>query len=80
MQPVVKGMIQVADATDRIVRVTHGQNDVIQVRDDARLGTFSNSVCNQAASKGIDDQLLRQIVGTAIQAAKTSWVGRLALG
>jgi len=49
MEPVAKGMIQVAGATDHIVRTTHGR-------------------------------LMRELIRTAIPSAKTSWVGRLALG
>jgi len=55
MQPVAKGMIQVAGTTHGIVRMTHGQYNVIRMLDQA------------------------QVAGTA-DCAKTSWVGRLALG
>jgi len=80
MQAVVKGMIQVAGTTYRIVRVAHGQYNVIRLLDDARVGAFSNGATAKAVSNGIDDRLMREIVRVAVQAAKTSWVGPLALG
>jgi hypothetical protein len=80
MQSVVKGMIRVAGTTQRIVRVAHGQYDVIRVLDDTRVGAFSNGTTAKAVSHGIDDRLMRQIARLAVQGAKTSWVGCLPLG
>ncbi|HYQ44904.1 MAG TPA: hypothetical protein VER11_23120 [Polyangiaceae bacterium] len=67
MQPVVKGMIQVDDPTDRIVRTTHRQ--CLGVIEDAPMSAFLRdtsviSISGRVASPGI----------------KTRWVGRLALG
>jgi hypothetical protein len=80
MQPVVKGMIQVAGTTYRIVRVAHGRYNVIRILDDVQVGAFSNGTIPSAVSNGIDTQLMREIVRVAVQGAKTSWVGPLALG
>ena len=80
MQSVVKGMIQVAGTTYRIVRVAHGQYNVIRILDDARVGAFSSGTAAKAVANGIDDRLMREIARIAIQGAKTSWVGPLALG
>lgn len=76
---VVKGMVQVAGTTYRIVRLKHGQYNVVRILDDARVGSFSNGSAIQVTPDGIDATLLREIVRVAIQGAKTSWVGRLAL-
>jgi hypothetical protein len=80
MQTVVKGMVQVAGTTYRIVRVTRGKYNVVRILDDVSVGSFSNGPTVELAPNGIDATLLREIVRVAIQGAKTSWVGRLALG
>ena len=80
MQTVVKGMVQVAGTTYRIVRVQRGQYNVVRILDDVPVGHFSNGPTVQIGTTGIDAALMREIVRVAIQGAKTSWVGRLALG
>jgi hypothetical protein len=80
MQTVVKGMVQVAGTTYRIVRVQRGQYNVVRILDDTSVGAFSNGPTVEVAANGIDPALMREIVRVAIQGAKTSWVGRLALG
>jgi hypothetical protein len=80
MQTVVKGMVRVAGTTYRIVRVSRGQYDVVRILDDAPVGAFSSGPTVEVAPNGIDAALMRKIVSVAIQGAKTSWVGRLALG
>ena len=80
MQTVVKGMVQVAGTTYRIVRVTRGQYNVVRILDDAVVGVFANGPTVELEPNGIDRALLREIMRVAVQGAKTSWVGRLALG
>ncbi len=80
MQSVVKGMVQVAGITYRIVRVSRGQYNVVRILDDQSVGAFTNGPTVQVSPHNIDAVLLREIVRVAIQGAKTSWVGRLALG
>ena len=80
MQTVVKGMVQVAGTTYRIVRVSRGQYEVVRILDDTPVGAFSNGPTVEVLPDGIDASLMREIVRVAIQGAKTSWVGRLALG
>lgn len=80
MQTVVKGMVQVAGTTYRIVRVRRGQYNVVRILDDMPVGAFSNGPTVEVSPDGIDARLMREIVRVAIQGAKTSWVGRLALG
>lgn len=80
MQTVVKGMVQVAGTTYRIVRVARGQYKVVRILDDAVVGHFSNGPTVETTASGIDLALMREIARVAIQGAKTSWVGRLALG
>jgi hypothetical protein len=78
MQIVVKGMVQVAGTTFRIVRVKRGQYDVVRILDDTRLGSFW---CEPsfAVSDSADQDLLREVARCAIQGGKTTWVGRLDL-
>ena len=80
MQTVVKGMVQVAGTTYRIVRVQRGQYQVVRLLDDVGVGAFWNGPGVQVTTEGIEPALMREIVRVAIQGAKTSWVGRLALG
>ena len=80
MQTVVKGMVQVAGTTYRIVRLKHGEYNVVRLLDDVRVGAFSNAPAAFVSPDGIDASLMREIARVAIQGAKTSWMGRLALG
>jgi hypothetical protein len=79
MQQVVKGMVQVAGTTYRIVRVKRGFYEVVRILDDTRVGTFKNGPQIEATPEGVDGELFREITRVAIQGAKTSWVGRLNL-
>jgi len=74
----VKGMVQVHGSTYRIMRVSPSTYEVIRVLDDTSVGTFRSTPLEVTASV-IDPALLRQVARTAIQGAKTSWVGKLAL-
>jgi hypothetical protein len=78
MQIVVKGMVQVAGSTFRIVRVERGRYDVFRILDDSRLGSFW---CEPsfALSASEDQDLLREVARGAIQGGKCTWVGRLDL-
>ncbi len=78
MQIVVKGMVQVAGTTFRIVRVKRGHYDVVRILDDTRLGSFW---CEPsfAVSESTDQDMLREVARCAIQGGKTTWVGRLDL-
>jgi uncharacterized protein with GYD domain len=76
MEKIVKGMIQVAGTTYRIVRLTRGQYDVVRVLDDVAVGAFTSAPQVELRPNGIDPSLMREIARVAIQGAKTSWVGR----
>ncbi|HET9960147.1 MAG TPA: hypothetical protein VFQ61_36905 [Polyangiaceae bacterium] len=75
----VKGMVQVAGTTYRIVRVGTGVYDVVRILDDARVGSFRSFPRVEIGSSSIDQDLMREIARAAIQGAKTSWVGRFTL-
>ena len=76
----VKGMVQVDGVTYRIVRVASARYDVIRVLDDVRVGGFQSAPTFEVSEGSkIDPGSLRKIGRTAIQRAKTSWVGRLVL-
>ncbi|HYN88743.1 MAG TPA: hypothetical protein VER33_10505 [Polyangiaceae bacterium] len=75
----VKGMVQVAGTTYRIVRVGQGLYDIVRILDDARVGSFRSSPRIEVTSYGMELGMMREIARAAIQGAKTSWVGRLAL-
>ena len=78
MQIVVKGMVQVAGTTFRIVRIKRGHYDVVRILDDARIGSFW---CEPtfAVSDSPHSEMLREVARCAIQGGKTTWVGRLDL-
>ncbi len=76
MALVVKGMVQVAGTTYRIVRVKRGQYNVVRVLDDVGVGSFCAGKTFETTPLGIDDELLREIARVAIQGAKTTWAGR----
>jgi hypothetical protein len=78
MQFVVKGMVQVAGSTFRIVRVSRGQYEVVRILDDARVGSFCLEPTLKV-SEGPSRELLREVARCAIQGGKTSWIGRLDL-
>jgi len=78
MQFVVKGMVQVAGTTFRIVRIERGRYDVVRILDDSRLGSFW---CEPtfAVSECAERELLREVARCAIKGGKTTWMGRLDL-
>ena len=78
MQVVVKGMVQVAGSTFRIVRVSRGHYDVVRILDDARVGSFWSEPTLKVSDSPQGD-LLREIARCAIQGGKTSWIGRFEL-
>ena len=75
----VKGMVQVAGTTYRIVRLGSGQYQVVRILDDKVVGTFQSFPRVEVTSNQIDTNLLLEIARAAVQGAKTSWVGRLNL-
>jgi len=76
----VKGMVLVAGATYRITRVESGVYDVTRILDDARVGRFqAGPPIEVLEAVGIEEGLLREIGRAAVQAAKTSWMGRITL-
>ena len=81
MDKIVKGMVQVAGTTYRIVRLGRGHYDVVRVLDDAPVGEFTSvPQVDVRAARIIEPALLREIARVAIQGAKTSWVGPTPFG
>jgi hypothetical protein len=76
----VKGMVQVAGTTYRVVRLSRGLYQVVRILDDVPVGTFHKGTSVEVSAHGIEVELLKEIARAAIHGAKTSWVGRLALG
>jgi hypothetical protein len=75
----VKGMVQVAGKTYRIVRVAPGHYEAVRILDDARVGSFRSFPQVEVTSAQIEEAIVREIARAAIQGAKTSWIGRLDL-
>jgi hypothetical protein len=74
---IVKGMVQVAGSTYRVVRIEKGVYEVIRILDDARVGIFRCAPFLEITPFGIEGGLLKAIARAAVQGGKTSWVGRL---
>jgi len=75
----VKGMVLVDGATYRIVRTARSHYEVVRISDDLMVGAFTSAPRVEILSSKVEDRLLREIARTAIQGAKTSWVGRIEL-
>jgi hypothetical protein len=75
----VKGMVLVNGATYRIVRLASAHYDIVRISDDTKVGAFKSAPRLEVTAASIDHGLVREIARTAIQGAKTSWVGRLEL-
>ena len=75
----VKGMVQVAGTTYRVVRVAQGSYEVVRILDDTRVGSFRSTPRVEIVAQSIDAALMLEIARAAIQGAKTSWVGRLTI-
>ena len=73
----VKGMVQVAGVTYRIVRIERGQYDVVRILDDQRVGQFRTIPRVEVTAASAPDDTMAEIAKAAVKWGKTSWVGRL---
>jgi hypothetical protein len=73
----VKGMVQVAGTTYRVVRVAAGQYEVFRLLDDQSVGSFRCAPRLEVTSTTLERAEMTAIARTAVHSAKTSWVGRL---
>jgi hypothetical protein len=69
----VKGMVQVAGATYRIVKVSKGKYDVIRILDEVRVGGFETVPKVRVQPVEVTEKLLLEITLTALKQAKISW-------
>ena len=76
MMQAVKGMVQVAGTTFRIVRVEPCRYDVIRIVDDVRVGSFQTAPV-KVLDHAVDYEQMREIALAAVHEGKTSWVHRL---
>ena len=74
---VVKGMVQVADRTYRIVRLDKCRYEAVRILDDVAVGAFCCAPRIEVTPYCIEGGLMQCIARAAIQGGKTSWVGRL---
>jgi hypothetical protein len=70
----VKGMVQLAGVTYRIVRVALGSYTVVRISDDADVGGFMLAPSLGFESRGLALDVLREVARLAIHTAKTSYV------
>jgi hypothetical protein len=69
----VKGMVQVAGATYRIVKVSKGKYDVIRILDEVCVGSFETVPKVKVEPSHVTEKLLLEITMTALKQAKISW-------
>ncbi len=75
MEKKVKGMVQLAGVTYRIVRVATGSYSVVRISDDRTVGSFHLAPQLGVEALHIEASLLREVARLAIHSAKTSYVG-----
>ena len=71
----VKGMVQLAGVTYRIIRVATGSYSVVRISDDQTVGSFQLAPQLGIEALHIEPALLREVARLAIHTAKTSYVG-----
>jgi hypothetical protein len=71
----VKGMVQLAGITYRIVRIERGSYSVVRISDDVDVGRFHLAPALGLEPQGIEPALLREVARLAIHTAKTSYAG-----
>lgn len=71
----VKGMVQLAGVTYRIVRLARGSYSVVRICDDMDVGRFHLAPALGVEPRGIEPALLREVARLAIHTAKTSYAG-----
>ena len=71
----VKGMVQLAGVTYRIVRIAHGLYSVVRICDDTDVGRFHLAPALGIEAQGVEPALLREVARLAIHTAKTSYAG-----
>ncbi len=71
----VKGMVQLAGVTYRIVRVARGSYTVVRISDDVNVGRFHLAPALGIEPQGVEPALLREVARLAIHTAKTSYAG-----
>jgi len=71
----VKGMVQLAGVTYRIMRLARGSYSVVRICDDRDVGRFHLAPALGVEPQGIEPALLREVARLAIHTAKTSYAG-----
>jgi hypothetical protein len=71
----VKGMVQLAGVTYRIVRVASGSYSVVRISDDLDVGSFHLAPQLGIEARRVEPAVLREVARLAIHSAKTSYVG-----
>jgi hypothetical protein len=70
----VKGMVQLAGVTYRIVRVALGSYTIVRISDDRDVGGFKLAPALGFESRGLELDVLREVARLAIHTAKTSYM------
>ena len=72
------GMVQVLGTTYRLQQARSGCYEVIRIRDDAVVGSFSCGQTVKLGADSVDLVLMRLVASAAVRGGKTRWMGRVA--
>ena len=76
----ISRMVSVSGQTYRITRIQSGIYEVIRIVDDKTVGRFQpGPPLKLEVVPGMEEAMLRHVASTAMQTAKVSWVGKIAL-
>lgn len=68
-------MVQLFGTTYRVLRVQSGCYQVVRIRDEVVVGSFSCGQTLKVTPLAVDAGLMRQLAAAAVYRGKTSWMG-----
>jgi hypothetical protein len=68
-------MVQLFGTTYRVLRVQAGHYEVVRIRDEVVVGSFSCGQTLNVTPLTVDAGLMRRLAAMAVYRGKTSWMG-----
>lgn len=69
------GMVQLFGTTYRVLRARSGCYEIVRIRDDVLVGSFSCGLTLSVTPLAVDAGLMKQLARAAVYRGKTSWMG-----
>ena len=69
------GMVQLFGMTYRVLRVQSGCYQLVRIRDEVVVGSFSCGLTLSVTAAAVDPGLMGQLARAAVYHGKTSWMG-----